>query len=514
MAPCCCDFATLRRPAELYLRRASRIPSSPTQTHRSRSSVTASAAHARPRACWLRTRVSLTGSCQDGRREPASLSPFALPSPIFAPWLPRRSPDFRKRRKRRGMRKSPGKKERHLKTARGTSMGGKGTARERAAAGLMPVAGRRHDVGAGRGLPCNAQARAGEAAVAGAAVRRGPRNCRPAASPRRSRRCRSSSRPGPVRDKPWVPHRPPRPEKSEGGIRFKLVSDYDADGRPADRHRRARRGPRSGDERDQVLLGVTGSGKTFTMAQGHRGDAAPGADPRAQQDARRPALRRDEELLPRQRGRVFRLLLRLLPARSLRPAHRHLYREGILDQRADRPHAPLGDARAPRARRRHHRRLGLLHLRHRLGRDLHGHDLRAHGRRAHRPAPSCSPTSSRCNTSATTPISSAAPSACAATPSSSSRRTTRTAPGASRCSATRSSRSPSSIRSPARSRTSSTTVKVYANSHYVTPRADARPGDQGHQGGAAAPASTSFNARRQAARSPAPRAAHAASTSR
>jgi hypothetical protein len=29
-------------------------------------------------------------------------------------------------------------------------------------------------------------------------------------------------------------------------------------------------------ERDQVLLGVTGSGKTFTMAQGHRGDAAPG----------------------------------------------------------------------------------------------------------------------------------------------------------------------------------------------------------------------------------------------
>ncbi len=45
-----------------------------------------------------------------------------------------------------------------------------------------------------------------------------------------------------------------------------------------------------------------------------------------------------------------------------------------LDQRADRPHAPFGDARDPRAPRRHHRRLGVVHLRHRLGRDLFGDD--------------------------------------------------------------------------------------------------------------------------------------------
>ncbi|MHB2167730.1 excinuclease ABC subunit UvrB [Alsobacter sp. R-9] len=64
----------------------------------------------------------------------------------------------------------------------------------------------------------------------------------------------------------WAPHRPPRPEKSEGGIAFKLVSEFEPRGdQPqaiaelvdgVDRH-----------ERDQVLLGVTGSGKTFTMAQ-------------------------------------------------------------------------------------------------------------------------------------------------------------------------------------------------------------------------------------------------------
>jgi excinuclease ABC subunit B len=66
--------------------------------------------------------------------------------------------------------------------------------------------------------------------------------------------------------KPWVPHRPERPEKSEGGIRFKMVSDFQPSGdQPtaiADLVDGIRR-----QERDQVLLGVTGSGKTFTMAK-------------------------------------------------------------------------------------------------------------------------------------------------------------------------------------------------------------------------------------------------------
>ena len=100
-----------------------------------------------------------------------------------------------------------------------------------------------------------------------------------------------------------------------------------------------------------------------------------------------PALRRVQKLLPRQRGRVFRLVLRLLPAGSLHPAHRHLHREGFLDQRADRPHAPFGDARAARTRRRHHRRLGVVHLRHRLGRDLFGDDLHDQEGREDQPAP-------------------------------------------------------------------------------------------------------------------------------
>jgi excinuclease ABC subunit B len=63
----------------------------------------------------------------------------------------------------------------------------------------------------------------------------------------------------------YVPHRPARPTKSEGGIRFDLLSDYTPKGdQPA-----AIKELVSGvvqTERNQVLLGVTGSGKTFTMA--------------------------------------------------------------------------------------------------------------------------------------------------------------------------------------------------------------------------------------------------------
>jgi excinuclease ABC subunit B len=64
----------------------------------------------------------------------------------------------------------------------------------------------------------------------------------------------------------FTPNRPARPEKSEGGRPFELVSEFQPAGdQPtaiAELVAQARAG-----ERDQVLLGVTGSGKTFTMAK-------------------------------------------------------------------------------------------------------------------------------------------------------------------------------------------------------------------------------------------------------
>ena len=64
----------------------------------------------------------------------------------------------------------------------------------------------------------------------------------------------------------WQPHRPARPEKSEGGKKFRLVSEFEPKGDQPKAIEELVAGLKS-IERDQVLLGVTGSGKTFTMAK-------------------------------------------------------------------------------------------------------------------------------------------------------------------------------------------------------------------------------------------------------
>jgi len=64
----------------------------------------------------------------------------------------------------------------------------------------------------------------------------------------------------------WTPHRPARPDKSEGGKKFELVSDYAPAGDQPNAIAELVAGIEQR-EHDQVLLGVTGSGKTFTMAK-------------------------------------------------------------------------------------------------------------------------------------------------------------------------------------------------------------------------------------------------------
>ncbi|MGS1016642.1 excinuclease ABC subunit UvrB [Allosphingosinicella humi] len=66
--------------------------------------------------------------------------------------------------------------------------------------------------------------------------------------------------------KDFVPHRPQRPEKAEGGKQFKIVSDYEPAGDQPTAIAELVDQIREG-EQTQVLLGVTGSGKTFTMAK-------------------------------------------------------------------------------------------------------------------------------------------------------------------------------------------------------------------------------------------------------
>jgi excinuclease ABC subunit B len=67
-------------------------------------------------------------------------------------------------------------------------------------------------------------------------------------------------------NKIWVPHRPERPAKTEGGRRLVIKSDFDPKGDQPQAIAELVEGVRRHD-RTQVLLGVTGSGKTFTMAK-------------------------------------------------------------------------------------------------------------------------------------------------------------------------------------------------------------------------------------------------------
>ncbi len=130
------------------------------------------------------------------------------------------------------------------KSARGTSMGGTTDPKTRAAAGLNPVAGL--DVA----LEDADKLTSGSGVTATVEALR--------SSSRAAIRCSRTASSG------RAP--PARPEKSEGGIAIRMQSDYEPAGDQPTAIADLVDGLTSG-ERNQVLLGVTGSGKTFTMAK-------------------------------------------------------------------------------------------------------------------------------------------------------------------------------------------------------------------------------------------------------
>ncbi|WEK49991.1 MAG: excinuclease ABC subunit UvrB [Candidatus Kaistia colombiensis] len=129
------------------------------------------------------------------------------------------------------------------KSGRGTSIGVASSARERAASGLNPVSGL--EISLEEAESMSESSVTATVAALSALIETG----RPE-----------------IQDKTWVPHRPPRPEKSEGGQPFRIVSPFEPRGDQPNAIRELVAGVAE-QERDQVLLGVTGSGKTFTMAK-------------------------------------------------------------------------------------------------------------------------------------------------------------------------------------------------------------------------------------------------------
>ncbi|GAB5377345.1 MAG: excinuclease ABC subunit UvrB [Acuticoccus sp.] len=129
------------------------------------------------------------------------------------------------------------------RTARGTSMGGKASARERAGAGLNPIPGLDIALEEAEALP-----QSGATATV-AALEDLIQHGRPE-----------------FRAGEWQPHRPSRPDKSEGGVAVSLQSEYEPKGDQPQAIAELVEGLNQ-EDRCQVLLGVTGSGKTYTMAK-------------------------------------------------------------------------------------------------------------------------------------------------------------------------------------------------------------------------------------------------------
>lgn len=140
--------------------------------------------------------------------------------------------------------KIPEKSSAPTRSSRGTSMGGAASAKDRTAAGLSPVAGLDISLEDAASLS-NSGVTATVAALSALIESGNPLH-----------------KDGEI----WVPHRPARPDKSEGGIQIVMQSEFEPAGDQPTAIKDLVEGVNSA-ERTQVLLGVTGSGKTFTMAK-------------------------------------------------------------------------------------------------------------------------------------------------------------------------------------------------------------------------------------------------------
>ena len=113
---------------------------------------------------------------------------------------------------------------------------------------------------------------------------------------------------------------------------------------------------------EQVLLGVTGSGKTFTMASVIEKVQRPTLVLAHNKTLAAQLCAEFKEFFPENAVEYFVSYYDYYQPEAY-PPHRHLYRQGCLDERGDRPPAAFGHLRAARAARRDRRLVRLVHLR-------------------------------------------------------------------------------------------------------------------------------------------------------
>ena len=123
-------------------------------------------------------------------------------------------------------------------------------------------------------------------------------------------------------------------------------------------------------ERFTTLLGATGTGKTITMAATIERLQRPALVIAHNKTLAAQLCNEFREFFPDNAVEYFVSYYDYYQPEAYVPSTGPLHREGLGDQRGDRPPAPRRHRRAVRPPRRDHRRLGLLHLRHRLAGDV------------------------------------------------------------------------------------------------------------------------------------------------
>ena len=188
----------------------------------------------------------------------------------------------------------------------------------------------------------------------------------------------------------FVPHRPVRPEKSEGGNRFKLVSDYEPAGDQPTAIEELVDGANAA-ERDQVLLGVTGSGKTFTMAKVIEAVQRPALILAPNKTLAAQLYSEFKQFFPENAVEYFVSYYDYYQPEAYIPrTDTYIEKDSSINEEIDRMRHSATRAILERddviivASR-------VLHLRHRLGRDLFGHGAHHRARQAHRPHGSDAP---------------------------------------------------------------------------------------------------------------------------
>jgi excinuclease ABC subunit B len=243
------------------------------------------------------------------------------------------------------------------KTARGVSIGASNDPKTRAAAGLNPIAGLDVSLEEAETLATGAVTATVEALSA----------------------LIESGNPLFKDGKLWTPHRPHRPEKSEGGVTIRMDSEYE----PAGDQPTAIADLVAGindNERSQVLLGVTGSGKTFTMAKVIEATQRPAVILAPNKTLAAQLYSEFKNFFPDNAVEYFVSYYDYYQPEAYVPrSDTFIEKESSINEQIDRMRHS--------ATRSLLERDGLLHLRYRLGRNLHRNDLPDGGRRPARPAP-------------------------------------------------------------------------------------------------------------------------------